>query len=49
MEQKIILVATGQHFPSIENCSECLQIPCSEIESAITTGKEIQGVHFKYA
>ena len=46
--QEVMLVETGQVFASIEKCSEALQIPCKEIADAITTGNEVQKVHFKY-
>lgn len=48
MEQKVVLVETGQEFESLEKCSECLQIPAKEIADAITTGNAVNNVHFKY-
>lgn len=48
MAKQVVLVETGQVFDSIEECSKHLQIPAKEIVDAITTGKEIQTVHFKY-
>lgn len=48
MAEQVVLVETGQVFCSIEECSKHLQIPEKEIADAITTGKEIKNVHFKY-